>query len=643
MTNEVLLTTIPLLPLVGFALNALIALVRARKNSSVPEKLVSFIACLFPILAFVLAIKLFFVLKGDHQITAISTGPLFTWMQAGFIDVSFGFVLDHLSAVMTLVITGVGSLIHIYSTGYMHDDKGFARFFAYLNFFLFFMLILVLGDSLVTLFVGWEGVGLCSYLLIGYYFNEPEKASAGKKAFVVNRIGDFGFLVGIFFILKVFVSNQLDGALLSFAFIQEHKELLAPLATLIGLSLFVGATGKSAQIPLYIWLPDAMAGPTPVSALIHAATMVTAGVYMVARLFFIYEMSPESLHVIASVGLATAFLAAMIAIVQTDIKKVLAYSTVSQLGYMFLALGVGAPQAAIFHVVTHAFFKACMFLGAGSVIHALHHEQNIHHMGGLFKKMPATALPFLVSTIAIAGIPPFAGFFSKDEILWNVYQHAPRGMYLLAVLTAGMTAFYMFRLFTVVFMGKFRGHHEPHHLGFNMILPVAVLGLLAVVGGFLGVPEILHGENHFHHWLGYLTQSQHTETANHGLEMNLMIGSTVWAVAMSLLAFSLYSRNLNWTQTLKQRFAGFYKIMCGKFYVDEIYEFFIVKPIRLISEHVLWKGVDTRLVDGLMVNGSANVMSLTGRLVTLFQTGVLGNYLLFLWLGLFVFLIVVFS
>lgn len=626
------------LPLIGFLINATITLAyshSAEKRPSVP--LVSLIACLGPILAFGLTLKNFLAIKalgGENGL--VQAEPLFTWFATPLLSVSFAFVMDHLSAVMTLVVTGVGSLIHIYSIGYMNEDKSFSRYFSYLNLFLFFMLLLVLGENALVLFVGWEGVGLCSYLLIGFWFEDIEKAKAGKKAFIVNRIGDFGFIIGLLMIISTFIQGGLEPgqAFLSFAFIKTHAALLAPFAVVITLCLFVGATGKSAQIPLYVWLPDAMAGPTPVSALIHAATMVTAGIYMVARLFFLFEMAPFTLHIIASIGLATALMAALMALAQTDIKKVLAYSTVSQLGFMFLALGVGAPQTAIFHVMTHAFFKACLFLCSGSVIYAMHHEQDIRNMGGLFKKMPVTGIAFLVSTLAIAGIPPFSGFFSKDEILWNTFQHAPRYFYFIAVFVAGLTSFYMFRLFTYVFLGKTR-HGHPHDVGFVMNFPVAILAVLGAVGGLIGIPEVLGGANHIHHWLGFLSTSvEEGGHKSHSLEISLMIFSTVWAIGISSLSCYLYSRNLEWTKGLKSKFSGVYKTFSNKFYVDEIYEAIFVRPIQLISEKVLWKTADQKLVDGVLVHGWAYVAQGSARVISWFQSGVVGHYLMYLWIGL---------
>lgn len=631
---------IPLLPLIGAILNGFVALFCAARKKPDPYLVPSIIGCLLPLISFVLTARAFFTLKSFHGESAIiESRNLFTWMSGSFFQVNFAFMLDPLSVVMTLVVTGVGSLIHIYSIGYMKGDPGYARYFSYLNLFLFFMLLLVMGNNLLVLFVGWEGVGLCSYLLIGFWFDDAQKASAGKKAFVVNRIGDFGFLIGLFLIAYAFSTQGQTGSIFDYSFLQANTEALKgnffqnPLIAWATLCFFIGACGKSAQIPLYVWLPDAMAGPTPVSALIHAATMVTAGIYMVARLFFLYSLSPFVLHLIAAIGLATALLAALMALTQTDIKKVLAYSTVSQLGYMFLALGVGAPQSAIFHLVTHAFFKACLFLCAGSVIHALHHEQDIRKMGGLFKQIPITGVAFLVSTLAIAGIPPFSGFFSKDEILWHTYLNAPFIFYFIGLVTALLTAFYMTRLFVYVFLGTPR-HHGVHHLSSVMNVPVAILGVLALVGGFLGVPEVLGGDNHFHHWLESLSIPSPVLGDYHSLELSLMGLSGGLVLMMILITYFLYQKNLNWTEGFKIKLRSLYLLINNKFYVDEIYQALIIRPIYLVSQWLLFKGMDQKIVDGVLVHGWSDVASMGSRLVSRLQSGFLGHYLVYLWLGL---------
>ena len=478
-----LLTLIVLLPLAGFVLNGL-------AGNRLGKRFVTVVGCGLPILAFVVTGKCLVTLATTGYTPLIETA--YTWAVIGGRAFEVSFYFDRLAAVMALIVTGVGSLIHVYSIGYMKEDKSYARYFAYLNLFLFFMLLLVLGRSLLVLFVGWEGVGLASYLLIGFWFEDPDKARAGKKAFITNRVGDAGFLVGMFVLYATLGTLEMDA--INAAFMGSPAPAVS--ASLVGVLLFIGASGKSAQIPLHVWLPDAMAGPTPVSALIHAATMVTAGVYMVARLSGIYLHAPEASTVIAAIGVLTAFFAATIAITQNDIKKVLAYSTISQLGLMFVAAGVGAYGVAIFHLYTHAFFKACLFLGAGSVIHALSGEQDITRMGGLARKIPVTFVTFAVATAAIAGIPPLAGFFSKDEILWFAFAAESGGSVFLwatAALTALMTSLYMFRLLWLTFLGAPRMDaktaHHVHESPLSMTGVLAVLAVLSAIGGFLAVPH----------------------------------------------------------------------------------------------------------------------------------------------------------
>ncbi|MFZ1518164.1 MAG: NADH-quinone oxidoreductase subunit L [Ignavibacteriaceae bacterium] len=487
------------LPLVGFLINGIFG--TKIKN----EKLIGAIGSGVVGISFLIALGAFFETLGLPVDQRQKIVTLFSWLTVGNLNVSFAYQVDQLSLIMALVVTGVGFLIHVYSIGYMHGDKSFWRFFAYLNLFIFAMMNLILADNFVLLFLGWEGVGLCSYLLIGFWydrkFEKSTVADASKKAFIVNRIGDFGFLLGMFLIYMTFGSlnfNEVFSRAVSF-------DVSTATFGFIAIFLFIGATGKSAQIPLFVWLPDAMAGPTPVSALIHAATMVTAGVYMVARTSIIFASAPDILMVVAIIGALTAFFAATIGIVQNDIKKVLAYSTVSQLGYMFLAMGMGAFSAGIFHVMTHAFFKALLFLGAGSVIHAMHHEQDIQKYGGLKKYMPRTYLTFLIAALAISGIPPLSGFFSKDEILWQAYANGGLFFWILGAGTAMMTAFYMFRLYLLTFEGTPRFGHDkhPHESPAVMTLPLIVLAVLAVIGGFVGIPEIFSGEhgNQFHNFL----------------------------------------------------------------------------------------------------------------------------------------------
>jgi NADH-quinone oxidoreductase subunit L len=596
---------IPLFPLVSSALIRFFGLRLGRKT-------VHFLACVSVFASFAVTAAAFVKLLGTHGALA---NHLYPWIAVGKIEVWTAFNFDSLSSVMTLVVTFVGFLIHVYSTGYMSHEKDFHRYFSYLNLFTAMMLILVLGDSLLTMFVGWEGVGLCSYLLIGFWFNEKANADAGKKAFVVNRVGDFGFIIGV---VALFWGLGLATDIWSFDFSVLRTNVSAlegsvifgvPLITFATLALFIGATGKSAQIPLYVWLPDAMAGPTPVSALIHAATMVTAGVYMIARLSFLFDLAPLTLHVVATVGAATALFAATIGLVQNDIKKVLAYSTVSQLGYMFLACGVGAYAAGIFHVVTHAFFKALLFLGAGSVIHGMSGEQDMRKMGGLRKKMPWTYKTFVVATLAIAGFPGLAGFFSKDEILWQTFasEHGSPMLWGVGALAAFMTAFYMSRLVFMTFWGESRADHETqHHIHespSNMLIPLQILAVLSIFAGWLWVPGAFSSAAWFPHWLESSVVVHHAH-GSHTTEILLMAVSVAIGLAGILLAYRMYVVRTSVPVALAGRFPRVYQLLLNKYWIDELYEKVFVRGTKRISSMAFW--FDSRIVDGI-VNGSASV------------------------------------
>lgn len=642
MNHSLYIILIPLLPLLGFIINGLRAYAQARGKEKTCFKTTSLLACLMPLLSFIISAYAFLHLLNNTHQTAILAGNLLDWMVLENFSVSFGLFIDHLTSIMLLFVTGVGFLIHVYSIGYMKEDPAYTRYMSYLNLFMFFMIILIMADSLLFLFVGWEGVGLCSYLLIGFWFTDKDKAQAGKKAFIVNRIGDFGFLIGLFLIVSTFIemganANITTTNYLDLSFLAQHATTLTPAITLITLSLFFGATGKSAQIPLYIWLPDAMAGPTPVSALIHAATMVTAGIYMVARLSFLFVLAPFTLNIIALIGVLTAFIAALIGLTQHDIKKVLAYSTISQLGYMFLGLGVGAFSGAIFHVFTHAFFKAGLFLCAGSVIHALHHEQDIRNMGGLFKKMPLTAKTFLLFTLAIAGIPPLSGFFSKDEILFMTYANGPSPFYYwLGLLTAGITAFYMMRVFVYTFLGKtrYKNPENIHESPRVMTIPLIILAIFAAIVGFLGLPHII-GHNWFGSWLAHLGQVTPHHLDNSFLqEGHLMLLSTLWAGFCAFLAYKLYSKNLKCMEPLKNSFKSFYLFVYQKFKIDAFYDAFIIYPIKFISNNILNNIIDKKVIDGLLVNGSAYTARFVARTLAIMQTGHVGHYVLYIMLGL---------
>ncbi|MGB8580090.1 MAG: NADH-quinone oxidoreductase subunit L [Candidatus Sulfotelmatobacter sp.] len=628
MNSMLNLWLIPLLPLAGAAINGLLG-----KRSS--RQAVTTIALFFSGAAFAMALWV----AMRFSSLALPYHEYFAhWIRSGSFSVDFAFYLDQLSLVMLLVVTGVGFLIHVYSVGYMWEDPSYYRFFSYLNLFMFFMLTLVLSANYLMMFIGWEGVGLASYLLIGFWFTKDSAASAGKKAFIVNRIGDFGFLIALFLLIKHFGSLNFDQVFQSVLPMGAEKDG-AGLLTAIGILLMVGACGKSAQIPLYIWLPDAMEGPTPVSALIHAATMVTAGVYMVSRSHVIFERAPIALTVVAIIGTLTAFFAATIGIAQTDIKKVLAYSTVSQLGYMFMACGVGAFSAGIFHLMTHAFFKGLLFLAAGSVIHAVGGEQDMRKMGGLRKKIPWTFWCMTAATLAISGTPGFSGFFSKDELLWRSYQ-ASWAYWLVGVVTALLTSFYMFRLWFMTFFGEYRGEAEAEHGhgsrsasdshgghghgGIHesprvMVIPLVILAVLSVVGGYVGVPGSLRGSNRFDKFLGPVfhgsapanaqpsavdekgaaekeTEGREPKT---GVSTELMFtGISVLAALLGFgLAWQLYYRRADLPDKIAASMAGSYQTLVHKYYVDELYGAVFVKPLINFSTRVLWHGVDQKMID----------------------------------------------
>ncbi|MBZ5610811.1 MAG: NADH-quinone oxidoreductase subunit L [Acidobacteriia bacterium] len=593
---------IPILPLLGFLINGLFG----RRFS---KPVVNVFAIGSVALSFAWAVK---SLVGLSPLETKYVEHYFTWIQSGALNISIDFAVDRLTAVMLMVVTGVGLLIHIYSIGYMEHEGGYYRFFAYLNLFMFFMLVLVLAQNFLLLFVGWEGVGLCSYLLIGFYFLEQFATDAGNKAFIVNRIGDFGFALAVFLIVRQF--GSLDFTRVFDAAKGMPNETGAGILTTISLLLLMGATGKSAQIPLYVWLPDAMAGPTPVSALIHAATMVTAGVYMTARSAALFTHAPIAMDTVAVIGLATAFFAATIGLAQTDIKKVFAYSTVSQLGYMFLGVGVGAFSAGIFHLMTHAFFKALLFLGAGAVIHGLHGEQDLRQMGGLFKHMRITAVTLLCASIAIAGFPFTSGFFSKDAILVAAYERAP-WMYWVGVLTAGMTAFYVFRAWFLAFTGEYRGHAHPHESPLVMTGPLMLLAALSLGGGFINIP----------HWL----EPMFAEKAENQTLAWLSAGV---GVAGILIAYLFYVARPGLADSFSNAVGGLYKLVYNKYFVDEVYNATVVQPVVKGSRAILWRGFDAGFIDGI-VNGIGARSRGIGGILRLLQSGNIRSYAAWIVLG----------
>jgi NADH-quinone oxidoreductase subunit L len=666
---------IPLFPLVGAALMLLI-------GRRLPNAAVNVICVGSVFLAMCYAFGAIWQLVSRPAAERVVSYNLFDWVPAGVMhtnagnvmrfNVPWGVLMDPLTAVMLLVVTGVGFLIHVYSTGYMAHEGGYYRFFGYLNLFMFSMLTLVLANNLLLLFVGWEGVGLCSYLLIGFYFLRKSASDAGKKAFIVNRIGDAGFLLGLFLMLGTLGTIQF--AEIGPAIAAGHFAMGDATLTAIALLLFVGATGKSAQLPLYVWLPDAMEGPTPVSALIHAATMVTAGVYMIARTNAVFSMAPKALAVVAVVGAVTSIFAATMGLVQNDIKRVLAYSTVSQLGYMFLACGVGAFTAGVFHLMTHAFFKACLFLGSGSVIHSLSGEQDMRKMGGLWGKIPTTAKTFVVASIAIAGIPPLAGFFSKDGILGHAFEYSPI-LWLVGFVTAGMTAFYMFRLVNMTFFGKSRVDHEvEHHIHespSSMTVPLIILAVLATIGGWVGWPESLGGSDRFTKFLEPV-MAKHAEeggeaAAAHAasgasMEYLLMLLSVLVACGGIWLAYRWYIQQPEVPEKIAAASPFLYRLLYNKYYVDQLYDAMFVNRVKDLA--LTLGAFDVNIINGLGVDGSGwvtritssisglwdswivdGVVNLAARIVWLFswpvrmlQTGRVARYALFMLLGVMIFL-----
>jgi len=680
-----LLLLIPLLPFVGYLINTAL-------GRRLPKAVSGAVACLVMLLAFGVSVAAFLAMRASGAVQQ----TVFTWFASGDLQIPFALRVDPLAGLMILVVTGIGSLIHIYSTAYMHDetDSEFARYFSYLNLFAAFMLVLVLGSTFPVMFVGWEGVGLCSYLLIGFWFRKRSAADAGKKAFVVNRIGDFGFLLGMFLLFSKF--GTLDFQQLAWQVSQLAPETSMGAMTVATLLLFLGATGKSAQIPLYVWLPDAMEGPTPVSALIHAATMVTAGVYMIGRNAVLFSHAPETLAIVAAIGTATALMAGTIGLVQNDIKRVLAYSTVSQLGYMFLAMGVGAYAAGIFHLYTHAFFKALLFLGSGAVIHALAGEQDLRNMGGLKKALPITYWTFLIGAIAIAGVPPLAGFFSKDEILFRTFSSGHMLLWSIGIVTSLLTAIYMFRIVFLAFHGE-RRHEAPpahpeeeepaahgaagvhaashvpdtaHRHGHGdhlhdappaMALALIVLAIGSVVAGFVGVPHALGGSNEIEGFLAPSfeahrtavgefgsTESRQPQTAatpeehheapsNQQTELMLMALSSGVALAGIGIAAYFFRKNRRAADAMENSLRPVHTLLLNKYYVDDIYDAIVVQPITQISTLALWKGVDVTVIDGA-VNGVGELVRGTSTVLRRLQTGRLRTYAASLLLGVVVIL-----
>ena len=671
-----MIALIPLFPLLGFAVNASMG---RRLSKTISGGLASLVM----LASFVVSVAVVWQVANLAPAQRVVEQTLYTWISSGDFVIDLTLRVDPLASVMILVITGIGSLIHVYSTAYMHEESApeYARYFSYLNLFAAFMLVLVLGANFLVLFVGWEGVGLCSYLLIGFWFEKRSAADAGKKAFVVNRIGDYAFILGTLLLFVRF--GTLDFQRIASAVASLETEPAFGVLSVATLLLFIGATGKSAQIPLYVWLPDAMEGPTPVSALIHAATMVTAGVYMIGRNAVVFSHAPETMMVVAVIGASTALMAGTIGLVQNDIKRVLAYSTVSQLGYMFLAMGVGAFGAGIFHLYTHAFFKACLFLGSGAVIHALHGEQDIRNMGGLKAGLPITYWTFLIGSLAIAGVPLLAGFFSKDEILYETFAHGHIILWTIGILTSLLTATYMFRLVFLTFHGARRhdapapahpeeeepaghgvhdadaahaapSHHAPsnhlHDAPAAMALALVVLALGSVLAGYLGVPHALGGNNALGAWLApsFAARGATTladaqvgevgetgaagEAGGEGLELSLMVVSSIVALAGIGLAAFVWLKRREIADRAAATFPGLYRLLLNKYYVDEIYDATVVQPIRIVSQEGLWRGVDVHIIDGA-VNGTASIVDGSSSLLRRLQSGSVRAYAGSLFIG----------
>lgn len=635
MNHSLLMALLILSPFVGFLINGL----RYKKHSANLAGVIATTAIAISFISAVLLVVDVVAMPAEARKIAVT---FFEWMAVDKFKINAGFVVDQISSIMILVITGVGTLIHLFSIGYMHHDKGAAKYFAYLNLFIFNMLLLVLGDSLLVMFVGWEGVGLCSYLLIGFWFTDKEKAAAGMKAFITNRVGDAAFLLGMFVLFISFGTLNFSELNALAPTVAEASWLGA--VTLGTMFLFIGATGKSAQIPLYVWLPDAMAGPTPVSALIHAATMVTAGVYMIVRLNPLFIMAPNTMMVIAIIGAATAVFAATIGMTQWDIKKVLAYSTVSQLGYMFLACGVGAFGAAMFHLMTHAFFKALMFLGSGSVIHAMHEEQDIRKMGGLKKYMPITHITFLLGWLAIIGVPPFAGFFSKDEILAYAFN-SPFGspvLWVCGALGATLTAFYMTRLMALTFWGKSRvpSHVHPHESPALMTIPLIVLAVLSVIGGWIGIPHVIgehlgHIPNVWEHWLHpVISPIPGWQTIDATTEWTLMGVSVGLAAISAVVAYQFYVKSPETPKKIAESIKPVYNLVYNKYFVDEAYFGAIINPLVNLSRST-WYYIDVNFIDK-MTYWAGDLMRGMGSMVRSTQTGNMQQYAMYIGIGVVV-------
>lgn len=630
------------LPLMGAAINGMVALATARGDTARFKPLVSFVGCLCPLLSLAAAVVLFFTLTGfEAGPPAVITGPLFRWIAGAGLVVEVGLKVDQLSLIMVLVVAGVGSLIHFSSIGSLAHDAGYARYFSKTNLLLFFMLLLVLADNLLLLFIGWEGVALCSSLLIGYWFEDGAKARAGLKAFLFNRVGDAGFLAALFLIYGVMSAAGAapEAGYFNFETMQRYGGYFIPVATILSLLLFAGVAGKSAQLPLHVWLPDAVDCPMPAAALMQSATMVAAGVYLVARLNFIFILSPTALQTIATFGAATALIAASMGLVVTDLRKILAYSTISQLGVMFVAIGVGAFAVAILHLVAHAFFKALLILCAGSVIQALGGEGDVRRMGGLGRRMPLTAWTFVIAAAALAGIPPTIGFFSINAILWQAYERGQVALWAMGFIGVGLMAFSIFRAAGLVFFGETNVPLERlkrvTEAPVSMALPMMMLATLTVVGGILGVPAILHGGSRLVSWLGTLVSYEigHAPAEGSSIEIILMVVTLLWSAHFSVLGWLIYAQKREWPRRVARRVAPLHAVVANLYFVDQLYRWLILRPLVWVSRCLLWQTVDRVFIDGLVVQGTARVVGFAALVVGATQTGALQRYLLYFLVG----------
>jgi len=635
--------SIVVLPLAGAVVNGLLAITSSRSVKVRFRPWVTLVGCLAPLFSLAACVALYFTLTGfDVGEPSVVTGPIFHWVASQNLVIDVGLNVDQLSLIMAILVTIIGSIVHIYSVGFMWRDAGYARYFAQLNLFLFFMLLLVLADNLVMMFAGWVGISLCSYLLIGFWFDDFRKSRAAMKGFITGCIGDVCFLAGIFIIFGVMTAGEVSAGSGAFNFetMERYAAYFLPVSTVVSLLLFAGAVGKSAQLPLHVWFPDAMAAPAPASALMHGAAMVTAGIYMIVRLNFIFVLSPVAMQVISFVGIATVLYAAVIALVENDLKRALAYSTISQLGYMFMAMGIGAFSSTVFHMVVFTFFNVLLFLSAGSVIHALGGERDIRKMGGLKDRMPVTAWTFFIAALALAGIFPVSGFFSRDAILWQAWERGHSCMWAFGFVGVGLSSFYIFRLVGSVFFGdtnvsvdRFKKITESP---ISMVVPLMLLATLTMFSGFLGIPEVMGGFDYLGVWLGQLVPDELSrapaEVAG-GMKIILMVVTVLWSAHFSILGWLIYAQKRDWPERIASRIGPLYKFVVNYYYVDKVFDLMLVRPLVWISRNILWRTLDRTVVDGVLIGGSSRIVGFMAALASATETGVLQRYLLYFLVG----------